>query len=91
MSEPGLYQVRFTLKNVEFTVADHMTILQGALQAGLQLPNSCRNGTCRTCIQHLQSGQIRYEIPWPGLSMDEKNNGDVLICAAFACSDLVFD
>ena len=33
---------------------------------------SCRNGTCRTCLCRLDSGQIAYEIEWPGLTREEK-------------------
>ena len=91
MTKSSLFHVRFVRLGLEFAVTPQDTILQGALQAGAQLPNSCRNGTCRTCMQHLQSGQVRYEIAWPGLSLDEKQEGCVLICAAYACTDLVFE
>jgi ferredoxin len=91
MVATSLFHVRFVRLDLEFSLTSQDTILQGALQAGAQVPNSCRNGTCRTCMQRLQSGQVRYEIAWPGLSFDEKQDGEVLICAAYACSDLVFE
>lgn len=90
MTNPTLFHVRFVGLSLEFKVNTQDTLLQGAMQAGAKLPNSCRNGTCRTCIQHLESGQVRYEIAWPGLSREEKQEGYVLVCAAYACSDLVF-
>jgi hypothetical protein len=43
------------------------TVLQAAERAGVRLPSSCRNGTCRTCICQ-SSGTVRYKIDWPGLS-----------------------
>ena len=55
---------------------------------GLDWPSSCRNGTCRTCIAQLTSGQVRYDIEWPGLSAEEKAEGFVLPCVAFPCSDV---
>lgn len=39
----------------------------------------------------LKSGRVRYDIQWPGLSADEKKDGYILPCIAFAESDLVLD
>jgi len=58
-------------------------------QGSLDWPSSCRNGTCRTCIGQLESGLVRYDIDWPGLSAEEKQEGYVLPCVAYPCSDLV--
>jgi ferredoxin len=67
------------------------TVLQAAERAGVRLPSSCRNGTCRTCICQSSSGTVRYKIEWPGLSLDEKREGYILPCVAIATSDLVID
>ena len=67
------------------------TVLQAAERAGVRLPSSCRNGTCRTCICQSTSGTVRYKIEWPGLSLDEKREGYILPCVAIATSDLVID
>ncbi|MFC5547737.1 2Fe-2S iron-sulfur cluster-binding protein [Massilia aerilata] len=67
------------------------TILHAAEQAGIDLPNSCRNGTCRTCICRLASGSVRYLVEWPGLSFDEKREGYVLPCVAVPVGDVVVD
>ena len=56
---------------------------------GVDWPSSCRNGTCRTCVAQLVSGEIRYDIDWPGLSAEEKRDGYILPCVAYPCSDLV--
>ena len=47
------------------------SLLTSLEQGGLQWPSSCRNGTCRTCIGHLVSGQVRYDMDWPGLTKEE--------------------
>jgi len=65
------------------------TVLQAADRAGIRLPSSCRNGTCRTCICQATSGTVRYKIEWPGLSPDEKREGYILPCVAIAETDLV--
>ena len=67
------------------------TVLQAAERAGVRLPSSCRNGTCRTCICQSTSGTVRYKIEWPGLSLDEKRAGYILPCVAIATSDLVIE
>lgn len=65
------------------------SILQSAEAAGIDLPSSCRNGTCRTCLCRMQSGSVRYLVEWPGLSRDEKKDGDILPCVAVPLSDVV--
>jgi ferredoxin len=64
-------------------------VLESAERAGIRLPSSCRNGTCRTCICLATSGAVRYKIEWPGLSFDEKREGYILPCVAVAETDLV--
>ncbi len=65
------------------------TELRQTLQGGLTWPSSCRSGTCRTCIGHLVSGQVSYEMAWPGLTAEEKAEGCVLPCVAYPMSDVV--
>lgn len=66
-------------------------LLRAAREAGLILPSSCRNGTCRACLCRLVSGQVRYVIEWPGLSADEKAEGCILPCVAIPESALVIE
>ncbi len=68
-----------------------MPLLRAAREAGLILPSSCRNGTCRACLCQLVSGHVRYAIDWPGLSADEKAEGCILPCVAIAESALVIE
>jgi ferredoxin len=72
-----------------FDAPNGMPILEAAEAAGIELPNSCRNGTCRTCLCRMESGAVRYLVEWPGLSFDEKRDGDVLLCVAVAVGDVV--
>ena len=69
-----------------------LPLLLAAEQAGVWLrDSSCRNGTCRSCICRLLSGQVVYRIDWPGLSLDEKRDGFILPCVAHPASDVVID
>jgi len=86
---PLLYIARLALGNEQFDAWNHQPLLTSLEQGGLEWPSSCRNGTCRTCIGQLVSGEVRYQIEWPGLSTDEKLAGCILPCVAFPCSDVV--
>ena len=65
----------------ELPVAPGQSLLEAAQAAGIHLPRSCRNGTCRACLCRLSAGAVRYRVEWPGLSADERAEGWVLPCA----------
>lgn len=73
----------------QFDAWANQSLLLSMEQGGIDWPSSCRNGTCRTCFSKLEHGEVRYDIEWPGLSADEKDEGYVLPCVAFPCSDVV--
>ncbi len=75
----------------DFDTEPGRTLLQSAQAAGIELPSSCRNGTCRTCICKLLDGQVRYRIEWPGVSADEKAEGWILPCVAEPVGDVTLD
>ena len=74
-----------------FTAPADVPLVQAARDAGFVLPSSCRNGTCRTCLCPLKSGETAYTIEWPGVSVDEKEEGLILPCVSVARSDLVIE
>ena len=82
------FTVTLAPDQLQFPADSALTVLQSALKADIQLPSSCRNGTCRTCVCTLLSGQISYNIDWPGLSLEEKQAGLILPCVAHPQSDL---
>ena len=83
------FQVQLNVQSVPFAASENQTILLSALAAGYELPSSCRNGVCRTCICRLHSGSVSYRMEWPGLSAEEKSEGFFLPCVAYPASDLV--
>ena len=86
-----LFRVGIEPSGLQFDADPTSSLLQAAERAGIRLPSSCRNGTCRTCLCKLVSGQIRYAIEWPGVSADEKKEGLILPCVAYPMSSLVLD
>ncbi|MGJ3700893.1 MULTISPECIES: 2Fe-2S iron-sulfur cluster-binding protein [Variovorax] len=84
-------RVRLEPSGLGFEAEAGTTLLKSAEAAGIEMPSSCRNGTCRTCICQLVSGAIRHVIEWPGLSAEEKAEGWILPCVAEAQGDLTID
>lgn len=74
-----------------FEAKTGQSVLQSALQAGIELPSACRNGTCRACLCRLLNGQVAYLIDWPGLSAEEKQERWILPCVAVARSPLTIE
>lgn len=91
--QPGPVPCQLTVQpgGWRLPVDEGQTLLQAALAAGVRLPSSCRNGTCRTCLARLLSGQVTYMIDWPGLLAEEKAAGWILPCVACAGGDLVIE
>lgn len=81
-------KIRIEPAGLEFDAEPDATLLQSAEAAGIEMPSSCRNGTCRTCICQMTSGTIRYRIEWPGVSLDEKDEGWILPCVAEPLGDV---
>lgn len=85
---PPVHRVRLEPSGWCFDAPAGTPLLRAARQAGIVLPSSCRNGTCRTCLCRLVDGRVGYRIEWPGLSREEKDDGFILPCVAHAESDL---
>ncbi|SAL74580.1 (2Fe-2S)-binding protein [Caballeronia terrestris] len=86
---------RFTLRleplGRTIDVDEDASLMEAAARAGVRLPASCRNGTCRACMCRLVEGEVRYRIEWPGLTAEEKRDGWVLPCVALPASDVTLD
>lgn len=89
VSQASDFVATLSVQGWQFKLTAGSTVLAAALAAGISLPSSCRNGSCRTCMCQLLSGQVAYTIEWPGLSRDERQDGLILPCVAVAVSDLV--
>jgi ferredoxin len=74
-----------------FPASPARALLASAARAGVVLPSSCRNGTCRACLCRLVQGQVRYSVEWPGLSAEEKQEGFILPCVAHPRTALVIE
>ncbi len=84
--------MRVSLANSDrsFSAAPGQSLLDAALAAGLNLPHSCKSGNCGSCRARLVAGTTAYPHGAPlGLSAAEAAAGDILLCQARACGDVV--
>lgn len=85
------FLVRIEPAGWEYAAGGEQSLMAAARAAKIELPASCRNGTCRTCLCRMTSGRIRYSIDWPGVSREEKAEGYILPCVAHAECDVVLE
>mgnify|MGYP006287468513 CR=1 FL=1 len=90
-SDHSIHPVRIEPSELQFDVEGDLTVLEAAELGRVQLPSSCRNGTCRTCLCQLVTGEVTYTVEWPGLSAEEKAEGWILPCVARPLGPLVID
>lgn len=86
-----VFEARLEPSGLRFAAPAGLPLLAAARRAGIVLPSSCRNGSCRSCMSRLAHGEVRYRIEWPGLLAEEKREGWILPCVAHPMSDLVIE
>ena len=75
-----------------FETRDDESVLEAALRSGLNMPHSCRGGSCTSCRARLLDGQVTYPAGFPpALTDDEARQGQALLCVAHPKSDLVIE
>jgi ring-1,2-phenylacetyl-CoA epoxidase subunit PaaE len=85
---PREVTVIFNNEQHKYIIEPDRSILQTALDAGLQLPNSCRYGSCGTCKAKLLSGKLQL-INQTALSEEDIDHGYCLTCVGHPASDNV--
>ena len=86
------YNVRIEPHGRTLKVPPGEPVLQAALAAGLNLPHSCKSGHCSSCRARLVRGEIHYPSGRPpGITAEEAEGGQILLCQARPRSDLVVE
>lgn len=79
-------------ERIRVPVQPDRPLLTSALMAGIALAHSCRGGSCGACRARLVEGQVDFpDGPGLGLTQDERDGGDVLLCRARPVGDVVVE
>jgi ferredoxin len=85
------YKVRLLneSKNLDFTIEcpDDKFILEAAEDANIELPYSCRAGSCSTCLGKVTAGSVDQP-DQTFLDEEQIGKGFVLTCVAYPTSDV---
>ena len=76
----------------QIDIADHQTVLEAAIAAGLMLPYGCRDGVCGKCKGQVLSGRVDHgKAGADTLTEADRAAGLALFCCATAQEDLVIE
>lgn len=81
-----LVTIRYDGNEFKFMVEPKRTILETALDQGIDLPYSCQSGLCTACRGKALSGKVKLDEE-DGLSQSEKAEGYVLTCVGHPMTD----
>lgn len=79
-------RIEFEGETHELTVDEDEYILDAGLEAGLDLPFSCREGNCTTCTGELLEGEVDQS-DGMALEKEDREEGYVLLCSAYPQAD----
>lgn len=75
-----------------FEAKPSQTVLQAAIEAGINLPYSCRNGACGACKGQVVSGKVIHDDYQSSAMTDQElASGQALFCCARPLEDLVIE
>ncbi|MBC7698661.1 MAG: CDP-6-deoxy-delta-3,4-glucoseen reductase [Bacteroidia bacterium] len=86
------HQITLQPSGNTYTAKAYETLLESAINAGINIPYGCRNGTCGSCKGSILSGEVDYgDYAESALSDVEKSAGKALFCCARPLSDLILE
>ncbi len=87
----GTFEVHLAQRNITLTVPPDKSILQVLQDAGLDVPFSCTEGICGTCLTKVKEGEPDHWDMY--LTPDEQEKGDCIMVCVSRCksSRLVLD
>ena len=78
--------IRYDGQEYKVMVEPKRTILETALDQGIDLPFSCQSGLCTACRGKALSGKVKLDEE-EGLSQSERDEGYVLTCVGHPLTD----
>lgn len=81
-SNASLVTIKLDGRSFDFELPYDETILDAALDKGLDLPYGCRGGVCCSCKALVREGEVNMDENW-GLEDDDVEKGFVLTCQSY--------
>jgi len=92
MAPPVTHSVTLQPSGHQFSVADDTTILEAALDAGINLPYGCKNGACGACKGKVLAGEVDLGSAQDNaLPAAERAAGMALFCCAKPLTDVTLE
>ncbi|HEV8014719.1 MAG TPA: CDP-6-deoxy-delta-3,4-glucoseen reductase [Stellaceae bacterium] len=86
------FNVTLSPSGHRFEAAEGRNVLASALEAGFNLPYSCRAGGCSTCKAHILAGKVDHALSTETyLPQALRDQGFALLCQAKPLSDLTIE
>ena len=91
MSENHTFEVHLAQRNITLTVAPDQSILKALQEAGVDVPFSCSEGICGTCLTRVKEGEPDHWDMY--LTPEEQEKGDTIMVCISRCKSprLVLD
>lgn len=77
----GVFRLTLDDETFEIEILAGETLLAAALKAGVDVPNSCTQGYCGSCMSLLREGDVRMDTA-QALSKRDLDKGYILACQA---------
>lgn len=87
---PRKAAIHYKQKMHHVDVTYPQTILEAALEKGIELPYSCKGGVCSTCMAKCEHGKVVMSLN-EVLTEKDVQQGFVLTCTGYAATDVVLN
>lgn len=91
MSDHNTFEVHLAQRNLTLTVPPEKSILQVLQDAGVEVPFSCSEGVCGTCLTQVKEGDPEHWDMYLTPEEQEKNDCMMVCISRSKSSRLVLD
>ncbi|MEY4439451.1 MAG: Phenoxybenzoate dioxygenase subunit beta [Pseudomonadota bacterium] len=91
MSDHNTFEVHLAQRNLTLTVPPEKSILQVLQDAGIEVPFSCSEGVCGTCLTQVKEGDPEHWDMYLTPEEQEKNDCMMVCISRSKSSRLVLD
>jgi ferredoxin len=91
MSDHNTFEVHLAQRNLTLTVPPEKSILQVLQDAGVEVPFSCSEGVCGTCLTQVKEGEPEHWDMYLTPEEQEKNDCMMVCISRSKSSRLILD